>query len=155
MHLNSLLDGFLGVFSSQSVWKRPQSVEGGWLRPSNLGKHWIGFVSAWFHIYFHLDFNFSSNTEYHQIWGSVVFVLPVVSYLWQVYASHFSRIPVELVNPNTCIVTCAPYLNSDPKMNVWISVTVVMGRNCVIIIIIIIIIKTSRLFVISTAKRCS
>ena len=30
--------------------KTSSKLEGGWLRPSNLGKRWIGFVSAWFHI---------------------------------------------------------------------------------------------------------
>ena len=75
--------------------KTSSKLEGGWLRPSNLGKRWIGFVSAWFHISFHLDFNFSSNTEYHQIWGSVVFLLapnqisPALTWHLYLHPTHF------------------------------------------------------------------
>ena len=49
---------FWVFFSSQSVWKRPKRVEGGWFRPSNLGKRWHGFVSALISYFFSPRFQF-------------------------------------------------------------------------------------------------
>ena len=52
MHLNSLLDGLLGVFFFTKCQETSSKLEGDsqWL--SNLGKSWIGFVSTAFHISF-------------------------------------------------------------------------------------------------------
>ena len=52
MHLNSLLDGLLGVFFFTKCQETSSKLEGDSLRPSNLGKRWIGFVSTAFHISF-------------------------------------------------------------------------------------------------------